>query len=247
MHFDAHCHLNAIKNAEKIIEKCEKNDFKGICTASTDLESMKKNLELSKKSNIIVSCLGIHPNDSIYLNKKELEKSFLFLKKNIENVRAVGEIGLDFKHATTEKLKKKQLEVFEKQIYLAEKYSLPIVVHGRRAYKECTELLAERFNGRILFHWFLASKKVLQKASKQKSFFSFGPNIVLNNSTKKVVGFVPEKRVLCETDAPVPFKEKKTTPLNIIQTEKELAKILGKKPECLQKNIKKSFKKLFKE
>lgn len=44
----------------------------------------------------------------------------------------IGEIGIDYKFATTDEQKERQLVLLNKQLELAEKLKLPINLHSRR-------------------------------------------------------------------------------------------------------------------
>ena len=140
---DVHAHLtdNYFNDKlDKIINNAKKNNIVHIISNGINLEDNKKVLEISKKYNIVKAAFGFYPDDIIKSTFEEIEKNLEFIKKNKNKIIAIGEVGLDLYH---NKELKKQKEIFIKIIELAEKINKPLIIHSRKAEKECIEILKE--------------------------------------------------------------------------------------------------------
>ncbi|MCX6801882.1 MAG: TatD family hydrolase, partial [Candidatus Diapherotrites archaeon] len=116
MFSDAHCHLDEFIEPEKEIAECRKAKVLSVVSNSVDLETMQKNLALAEKFREVKCALGIHPSNLIRMTEKEIEEAIEFLGKNIGEAVAVGEIGLDYKHADTQAKKERQKKFLKLQL-----------------------------------------------------------------------------------------------------------------------------------
>jgi TatD DNase family protein len=211
MFVDVHSHLEMFFNPEKLVKECVSKGTKKIVSASVDFNSMKKNLELSKKFDEIECCLGLHPSNILLMREKEISDSVEFLKKNLSHAKAIGEIGLDFKHADSEEKKGKQIKIYKKQLSIAEENDLPVVVHSRYAEKKSLEILSS-FNGKVLLHWFDGSIEAFREGIQRNYFFSFGPAVLFSKDYLQKTLLIPLDNLMLETDSPVKFAGKKAKP-----------------------------------
>ena len=157
--FDSHAHLNSdkfegryLENIEKVMEKVEY-----VVIPAWDYESSIKALELSEKYANIYVALGLHPTEvprflkeaeSLNLTFEEyinniLDKIEKLIVNNRKKVVAIGELGLDYYWDKEEYTRNLQKEMMIKQIELANKLELPIVIHTRDATIDMIKLLKE--------------------------------------------------------------------------------------------------------
>ncbi len=242
MIFDVHAHLNFLKeNKLKEIQRDKK--IKIVISNSIDLKSIKKNLEISKKFSKIKTSAGLYPLKNLSL------KEYLPFKKLILNNRkkiiALGEIGLDLYH--TRGNFELQKTIFKKQLDLAKKLNLPVIIHTRKAEKESLEILKNYKDLRMILHCFSGNFKLVKEAINLGCFFSIPTNIVRNKHFQKMVGEVPKTKILTETDTPFlsPFKEKQNEPSFIKETIKEISKIWKINGEKVEKIIEANFMGIF--
>jgi len=116
---------------------------------------------------------------------------------------AIGEIGLDyFHHADTKEL---QRTVFEKQILIADKMKLPIIIHTRNAIRDTLEILIthkSHIRHGLLFHCFSETAEDVKTIREHfDAYFAFGGGITYCEDAS-VLGVVPLGRMLLETDSP---------------------------------------------
>jgi len=147
-------------------------------------------------------------------------EEFLDLDKAV----AVEEIGLDYKFARNSLAKKLQKAVFEKQVQMAMERDLLVIVHSRYAHKPVIEILEEMGAKKVVLHWFSGSIDLVMRALKNDWFLSFGP-FSLDPAYEKVIASVPLKRLLLETDSPVPFGGRPVNPTWIPLVSKRIAEV----------------------
>src|SRR3989344_5446589 len=123
-----------------VIKNARENDVVGIISNGVNLEDNKKVLELSKKYDVVKAAFGFYPDEIIKSSEEESQQNLEFIKKNKDKIIAIGEVGLDLHY---NKDLKKQKEVFVKIIGLAEKINKPLIIHSRKAEKECINMLKE--------------------------------------------------------------------------------------------------------
>jgi TatD DNase family protein len=202
---DSHCHLNELNEIQKAIQKANECNVKTIISNSVDLNSMKQNLNLSSKFSEIKTALGLHPSNILLMNEKKINEEIEFIKKNSSKCIALGEIGLDFKHAKTNEEKEKQKKYFIELIELGIKLNKPLIIHSRYSGKECLKILEEMNAKKVLMHWFTNSKKEIIKASELNYFTSIGANILFSKEVQENIKLIPLNLMLFETDSPISF------------------------------------------
>ena len=227
--FDNHAHYNDEKfneDRDEIIKKIYKSGVTKFMCAGYSLESSKKALEIAENYDFIYTTAGISPNDipgniqdDDLEGKSEQEIQELFTKsiqivdnelQEIENlaknkkVVAIGEIGLDYYWNKNNKEIQKQ--VFIKQIELANKLNMPIVIHTREAIMDTMDIL-KNVKPTIkpgVFHCCPLNVELVKEALKLGFYISFAGPVTFKNSknAREIVEMVPFDKILIETDSP---------------------------------------------
>ena len=239
---DAHFHLKQLlKVSHESADFIKENDFFGFCSCHT-LEEVEfaenfiaKNPETEKKLEIT---FGIHP-------QAPDEKKLLTLEKLVSEKRiaAVGEIGLDRfneEFAATIELQKK---LFAVQLEIAQNAKLPVTLHIRKAIPEIFEQIQElKKIEKVIFHSYPGTAAEAESILNHgvNAFFSFG-NALLNGHKKAIdsVKFLPENRILTETDAPYQPKkgERFSKPQDILMIAEKIAEIRSNLSKFPQKSL----------
>ena len=228
--FDSHSHYNDEKfdvDREKILEDLYEKHIKGTICAGYGLESSKKSIELSTKYNWMYATCGISPNDLSETVEKDLEE----IKKIATNHRivAVGEIGLDY--YWNKDNKELQKEIFIKQIQIANRLNLPIVIHTRDAVMDTLEILKQNeCIKKGVFHCCPLNIELVKEALKLGYYISFSGNITFKNAkSEEVIKYVPLDKMLIETDCPYlspePNRGKRNTSANLIYIAQKIAEV----------------------
>ena len=191
---------------------------------------------------------GVHPSEAADFSDDTI--SALSALAEDEKCIAVGEIGLDYHYP--EPPKEVQREAFVKQILLAERAGLPLVVHSRDCAADMLALLTEMHAhlGRgFLMHCYSHGAQMLPAFAALGAYFSFGGVACFRNAKNvwESVRACPAERILSETDSPYlsPFRGEKNTPANIPVIVKQLAQLRGEREEELQEIIMENAKRIF--
>jgi len=263
---DVHCHLNHEMfkdDLDEVLERAKKAGLKSILVSGINPPSNKEVLELAKKYPLIKASLGIYPIDALGLGSDEaglpehqgpidLDAEFKFIEKNINNVAAVGEVGMDFYWAEKEKTYKQQAENFRKIIKFCIKIKKPIVIHSRKAEEECLDILEEEIKNDeipVIQHCFSGRKSLMTKAIELGHYFSIPPNIVKASNFQTLVKKAPMKQLLTETDSPwlSPYKDKKNEPAFVVESIRKIAEVKGLSEKEAADQIWKNYVKIFGE
>lgn len=217
---DTHCHLDNLENIDEIV-----NTFAGIIiTSGYDDKSNLKVLELVSKYKNVYGTLGIHPEEA------SDEYDLNIIESNLLNPKivAIGEIGLDYHYIKDNKIKQQQL--FMKQLDLATKYSLPVVVHSRDSISDTYNILSKyKLKGSI--HCFSSSIEMAQSFIKLGYKIGVGGVITFKNAKKlvDVINKIDIKDILIETDSPYlspePYRGKINKPHNVYYVSKKISEI----------------------
>lgn len=235
-YYDTHAHLNDEKFegiVEETIKECEDIGVKYINHIGYNVESSIKAINLSNKYKNTYAVIGIHPSDVDKCTVEEIEE--IYNKYNNGKIIAIGEIGLDY--AFVKDNKEKQIELFKKQIELANKLKLPIVVHSREASLDTYNVLKDNpAKYGTLMHCFSPTEDLVRMVLKNKFKVAFGGNITYHRSKSfyKYMDMIPVEQIVIETDSPyLPPEPLRGT----INTSKNLPIILEKLAEYKHMNV----------
>jgi len=246
MFIDTHSHIDLLENISEIIENAKKSNVK-ILTAGIDIKSNRKILELKKQNPEIEICLGIYPTETLKLSEEEINSEIDFIRNNKNKIIAIGEVGLDLKENSPETLEK-QKENLSKFIELAKELNKPVIIHSRKAEKECIEFL-EKFNyKKIVMHCFSGNFKLVKKILENNWILTIPTSVKNSQHFQKVIEIAPIKNLLCETDSPYLHPDKKfpNEPKNVIESYKKISEIKKIPLKEVEKTLEKNYANFFK-
>lgn len=179
-YIDIHCH--------KI--KLEKSVFS---LPSLFVSELSMDVELDDAVSV-----GLHPWN---INEKELVEHLSVLQavaKN-ENVLAIGECGLD---RNVSVLIDKQIEIFERQVQIANEENKAVIIHNVKAFSDFMQLLKSGINKTPwIFHGYNGNRIITKKLLEHDVYFSFGQSIMHNKSkARESISQIPLNRIFFETD-----------------------------------------------
>jgi TatD DNase family protein len=245
---DFHAHLDDKKILpflDEIIKRAKDDGVNLIISPSVNLDSALKIIEISNKFENILPMIGIHPSEIDNFKDENLNQLEYFIKK--EKIIGIGEIGLDYTYKTD---KNKQKEIFEKQLQLAEKYKLPVVLHIRETFNDVFEIL-KNFKVVPIWHSCSGNLEEVEKFLEIGGFISFSGIITFKNANRlrEIVKIVPLERIFLETDStyltPEPYRGKINEPAYVKFIYQQVAEIKNIEFEKLDIVIENNFKKLF--
>ena len=219
---DTHAHLD-------MLSELDTTGVGKVIVPSVELKTMDKIVELSELYNVY-SMVGIYPTEAKTYSEN-VENKMFELAQN-PKVVAIGEIGLDY--YWDKSFVDLQKEVFIKQIKLANKLNLPIVVHDREAHKDCYDILKEHNKGsKVVLHCFSGSVEFMRECVKEGWYIALGGVVTFKNAVKmkEVAKDVPLEKLVLETDSPyltpVPFRGKENKPAYVRYVAEEIANLRG--------------------
>ena len=217
MYYDSHCHIykEYYEDIASLMDELNKENIKLVLNNGCDRKTNEEVLSLLYNYNSMYGALGIHPENVNDYKEEDIE----FIKEHINDnkVLAVGEIGLDYYYSKEDK--EKQIELFEKQLSLAEKYNRPVIVHSREATKDTIDIIS-KYNVKGCIHSFSGSYETAMIYIKKG--FVLGINGVVtfkNSNIKDVVKKIGIENIIIETDSPYlsphPLRGTKNSPKNV--------------------------------
>ena len=234
MYIDSHLHLsNEDYDIDEVIKNAKENDVKYFITGGTNKENNLCDIELSKKYKEIYITLGYHPEYANEITEEDLKLLEKQLLENKAKVVGIGEIGLDYYY--TKENKEKQIWLLKRQIEIANKYNLPVVIHSRDATLDTYNILKE-MKAKGVIHCFSGSLETAKEYIKLGFKLGIGGVVTFKNSNlRDVVKKIDIKNILLETDSPYlsPIRGCKNEPKNI----KLIANFIGDIKELSEKEM----------
>lgn len=194
---DLHCHVDLYPDHDKVLNDIESTGFY-VLSVTTVPSAFKGTKALTSKLSNCRTALGLHPQLA-HQRRNELP---LFDTLCAET-RYIGEIGLDGSKGYAEHIEVQQV-VFEHILNKCCEFDDKILtVHSLNAVDKVLDLLSiYPKSGTPILHWFLATKKQVDRAVYLGCYFSIGPAMLNSARAKKVISWLPKDRVLLETDGP---------------------------------------------
>ena len=247
---DTHCHLfnEYYDDIDSVIKEANLNEIGTFISAGVDHKTNMEMIATSKRYEDVYIAIGILPEDSDSFSQDDIA----FIENNLDNpkVVALGEIGLDYHYEGYNK--EKQISLFEQQLFIAEKYNLPVVVHSRDATLDTLNSI-KKYNVHGVIHSFSGSLETAREYIKLG--FKLGINGVVtfkNAHIKEVIKTLGIDNFVLETDSPYltpePNRGKTNSPANIKYIVNFLANYLNISEEEIKNktnaNVLNTFKKI---
>lgn len=200
--FDSHAHLDDEMfdaDREQVIENIKNSGVKLVTNIASSIKTSYQSVDLAEKYDFIYATAGVHPSDVYDMTDSDLDTiEKLSMHKKVV---AIGEIGLDYHYdGYDENLQK---HWFLKQLKLAEKLDMPVVVHSRDAAKDTMDIL-KSVNTKGIIHCYSGSAEMAKEYIDMGYYISFTGTVTYKNAKTavKVASEIPLERLLIETDSP---------------------------------------------
>ncbi|MEB6550988.1 TatD family hydrolase [Heyndrickxia sporothermodurans] len=252
MLFDTHVHLNDSQYAEDlevVIQNAKEAGVSNMVVVGFDRPTITKAMELVETYEFLYASVGWHPVDAIDMTEQDL--AWIEQLAKHPKVVALGEMGLDYHWDKSPKYIQK--DVFRKQIRLAKKVKLPIIIHNREATQDIVDILKEEDAKEVggIMHCFSGSTEVAKECINMNFFISLGGPVTFKNAKKpkEVASEIPLSHLLIETDcpylAPHPYRGKRNEPAYVKLVAEQIAMIKGIPLEEVAKITNRNAKRLF--
>ena len=231
---DTHAHLN-IENYEgridAILAELKAVGVEKVVIPGVVPKEFDGIINLIEKYDNLYGALGVQPEEISDLpeNWAEIVEKYCDHPK----ILAVGEIGLDYYWIKDKENHDLQKEIFIKQIEIAKRKNLPVLIHDREAHGDTFDILKEHTEGKIpvVMHCFSGSPEFAQRCLNEGWYLALGGVVTFKNAkkTKEVAKIVPLDKLLLETDSPyltpVPHRGEENSPAYVKFVAEEIAKI----------------------
>jgi TatD DNase family protein len=233
--FDSHCHLDPMRFGEELPDVLARARAAGVTrlavigTRAADSEAAA---ELAASQPGIVAAAGIHPNDVADAEPGEWDRIERLAGSG--RVAAIGETGLDWYRTTSPPAL--QREYFDRHLRLAQRLSLPVVIHTRESIRDTLDMLraaVARGPLKPVLHSFTGTAAEAAEAVDIGCHLGFAGMVTFRSAAvlREVAKGVPLDRLLVETDSPFlspePFRGKRNEPANVVHTARCLALARG--------------------
>lgn len=229
--FDTHAHYmksDFKDELDTLLEELPNKGVERVLAIGCDIESSEEETALTKRYPYIWAAAGIHPEHAADVPDDWEEALERLL--NDERVVALGEIGLDYHYP--EPPRDIQRRVFIRQLEIAKRCDMPVVIHSRDASGDTLNILRE-YKPRGVLHCFSGSAETAREVIKLGMYIGFTGVLTFKNSKKACAACaeVPLDRLLLETDcpymAPVPHRGERSDSSMIRFTAAKMAEIKG--------------------
>lgn len=238
-------HLHSAQCGELLSETLQEQyaeSFIGASCAHGKEEWNKQKALCDSLQGHLLLLFGLHPQ-APSLENADLLRDLL---RNKELV-GIGETGFDFFTDEYKSRRSEQEDAWKLSVELAVQYSVPIVIHNRKAldlmFRDCTVL--KRLPS-VIFHSFaFTSRDALSLLNHGvNAYFSFSKQILNGNKKSRgCVAELPLDRLLLETDAPFQLLkgESATSPFEIKKVYAEAAAVRSLPLESLCAQLHRNF------
>jgi len=200
---DSHCHIDFAAfddDREDVIDRAYKQGVKNIIVPAVSAALWSHCITVCQAYAGCHLALGMHP---LFIDQHQPQHLTQLDQLIVQQQPiAVGEIGLDFYQKDSDR--EKQRAYFHKQLIIAKRHHLPVIIHNRKAHDECLEHLREiNVKGGII-HAFNGSLQQAEKYIELGFLLGFGGMLTFQRSTKlrALAKAIKLKNIVLETDAP---------------------------------------------
>lgn len=238
MIIDSHAHYDHKRfkdDRHELLDALPSQNIKLVINIGCDIPSSKASVNLAEAYNHVYATVGVHPHDAKNLTEeglKELEEMC-----SMKKVVAYGEIGLD--HHYDFSPRDVQQKWFKRQLELAQKLNLPVVIHSREAAKETFEMLKLSPIRRGVIHSFSGDAELALAYVNLGFYIGIGGVITFDktNTLQKATAAIPLSKILLETDCPfltpAPFRGKRNESKYLTYVAEAIGKIKGETVETV--------------
>lgn len=232
MFFDSHAHYDDEafdKDRDTLCAAFPKAGIDGLVNIGCSISTSEDSIALSEKYSFIYAAVGVHPQAASTLDENAI--AVLTEMASHKKVVAIGEIGLDYYYENDSRAVQK--DAFIKQLALAKKMQLPVIIHDRDAHGDCLEILKTHLVTGGVMHCFSGSVEMAKEVLRLGMYIALGGVVTYKNALRavEVAKMVPDDRLLIETDcpylSPVPNRGKRNDSRNLFHTAQKIAEIRG--------------------
>ena len=233
MFFDTHAHYDDEHfdaDRDAVLRAVQEGGVGRIVNPGCTVASSGAAIALAERYDFMYAAVGLHPENCAGVTDADFAAVEALAAH--PKVVAIGEIGLDY-YWEENPPRDFQRAVLARQLALAEKLDLPVVIHDRDAHGDCMDMVRAFPNVRGEFHCYSGSVEDAKVLLDKGWYLGFGGSLTFKNARKapEVVQYMPLSRLLLETDspylAPVPFRGKRNDSRYLPYVAERVAQLKG--------------------
>ncbi len=201
---DTHCHLEQPdydKDRNSILERY-RQQLQAIIVSCAHPKHFELTMQIVKENKgFVFATASVHPEYVKEIDNGIIGNYFEAIKKNSENIVAIGETGLDYNWIKEVDWREKQKQLFLDSIALAKNLRLPVVIHSRDACEETINILEEQCVKSVQMHMF-TDHHLLGRVIGNSWMISVNTLLLRSKSVGKIVRDCPLESLMLETDSP---------------------------------------------
>ena len=230
--FDTHAHIGLINEdpIEQliIVQEAKQEQVKHLVSICNNLHDFFQVYDNLSTATHVFHSIGVSPSEVSYPGKDWELKIEEGVKK--DRILAIGEIGLDYYRKFGDK--DSQIELFVRQLELADRLKYPVIIHNREAGKDVLEILQQKLPSRGgVLHCYSENWEYAQRALELNLYISFAGNVTYRNARNlhETAKQMPLDRMLIESESPfmVPsvYRGKRNKPSYLHATAEFIAEL----------------------
>jgi len=229
---DTHCHIDFEDfddDREEVIKRAKDKLDHVIVSGYSNTSNMEV-LKLSKDyEGFIYPTFGFHPVSSQNAAEEDLKIAHKNIETYLDDILAIGEVGMDYYYVTDKALRERQQEIFRSFLELANEYKVPIVMHVRDCEKKAVNIIEDYDDiPYFVFHCYGGSLKTAKRImNRDNSYMSFSTMLCYSKHHQDLIEKIDLDYVLTETDSPylAMTKEERNEPVNVVKAVHKIAEI----------------------
>lgn len=238
--FDTHCHLmddQFDNDLDDVIVKARETGVSHMVIPAVDVQSAHRAIAIAENYEGVYAAVGIHPEAA----KDVPDVDFALMEQLAEHekVVAIGEIGLDYYWDAAPR--PEQQEVMRRQIEIAKRVNLPVIIHNRESTADVLTVLKESGASEVggIMHCFNESLEVAKVCLDMSFYISFGGPVTFKRAddVREVAANIPADRLLVETDSPYlsphPYRGKRNEPMRVQIVAQKVADVRSESLEAI--------------
>lgn len=234
MLIDSHAHIDDPRfddDREAVLKRAWDAGVRKILTIGNGSgpDLMGCGIPIAEANEWVFTSVGIHPHDASRVE----ERHYALMEKLAAGAKvvAIGETGLDYYYDNSPR--DTQRDVFSRQVAVAKKLDLPVIIHSRDADDDTERILRDEAPRRGVMHCFTSGEKLADFVLEIGFLISFSGIVTFPKAQSlwNIARRIPLERMLVETDcpylAPVPHRGKRNEPGFVSETARFIADLRG--------------------
>ncbi|MEJ2739478.1 MAG: TatD family hydrolase [Dehalococcoidia bacterium] len=204
---DTHAHLDEMENLDDVISNAKASGVEAIIAVGTKAESNAKIIDISHNyPGFVYPAIGLHPWELGDLEPSQIDNTLDYIERNIENIVAIGEVGLDYdKRVIKRASKEHQKDILKSILEVSARHNKPVSLHSRYSWKDCFNMVESAGVEKVVFHWFTGFSSVLRDIINAGYLISCTPAVEYHEEHRRAIKEVSPDKLMLETDSPVTY------------------------------------------